>query len=310
MAKLELKACARIRFGSRADPLEGARRRQASPIFRRSLAAVSLALVTLALAAQNPEAEFHQGLAAFDAAREYAANRPSDREAIAERFRVGAQHFQAAWAAGGTSPAVFTNAANSYYFAGDLGEAVLFYRRAAVLAPSDSSIQAALEHIRAQLPIRRATHGAAGSLLRSLFFWHGSLSARVRSVTFMILFPGAFVAFALSLWRGTLWRRVGYLLLALSLAPLGSLLVDAFSSSLRQDAVVLVEVEGLGGDGTAYSASHSDPFPAGTEVTIQETRESSGVTAEEGGWIHVTLLDGSESWIPSVAVERVLIEGL
>ena len=277
---------------------------------RISTAAFTLALIVLPIGAQDPQGEFEQGLAAFDAAREYAESSPTERESIAERFRAGAQHFEAAWAAGGASPAVFANAANSYYFAGDLGEAVLFYRRAAALAPTDSSIQAALEHVRSQLPIRRAAHGATGSLLRSLFFWHGSLSARLRSLSFMVLFPSAFVAFALGLWRGKLWRRLGYFLLIASLAPLGSLLVDAFSSSLRRDAVVLVEVEGRGGNGATYSASHSAPFPAGTEVTIQETRESPGVTAEEEGWIHVSLLDGSESWIPSGAVERVLNEGL
>ena len=272
-------------------------------------AAVLACIASRRVAAQAPEESFTKGLAAFEAARQYAADRPSNREAIAERFRAAAKQFEEAWSAGGTSPAVLANVGNSYYFAGNLGEAVLSYRRAAALAPTDNVIRSALEHIRAQLPLRRAERGAAGSLLRSLFFWHDRLSARSRRISFMVLFPAAFLAFALALWRGTLWRRLGYLLLALSLAPLGSLLVDAFSSSLRRDAVVMVEVEGRRGDGNTYSASHSEPFPAGTEVTIQESRESTSPEAEDIGWILVTLLDGSESWIPSETIERVLVEG-
>jgi tetratricopeptide (TPR) repeat protein len=275
---------------------------------RIAAAAWCLFPAALAAAAAEPAATgaadlFSRGNAAFDEARAHAAERPADGEGISRRYRSAAELFIAAWKAGAASTEVFTNAANAYHFAGARGEAVLFYRRALAVDPTNRRAREALEHIRSGLPIRREVGDAGASIARSLFFWHDGLGFRMRRAAFFAVYALAFAAFAVSLWRRRPFRTLGVLLLVAGLALLGSLLTDAAGGSLRDDAVVLVEVEGREGDGPMYSRSHSKPFPPGTEVRILEARRPAA-----GGepWLHVRLLDGSESFVPAGTVGKVI----
>src|SRR5262245_3072518 len=70
---------------------------------------------------------FRRGVDLFNQARVFATEHPTDRDEAARRYRQAAESFVAAWKAGAASTNVFTNIANSYFFAGALGEAVLFY---------------------------------------------------------------------------------------------------------------------------------------------------------------------------------------
>ena len=78
--------------------------------------------------------------------------------------------------------------------------------------------------------------------------------------------------------------------------------------SLRDDAVVIVEVEGREGDGSMYSRSHSRPFPPGTEVDILAERSGSAKSGKAEPWLLIRLFDGSESFVPAGTVARV-VEG-
>jgi hypothetical protein len=264
-----------------------------------------------ALAGAEPAAPasrqaFDRGLKAFDEARAYAAAHPSDRPRTAELYKAAAREFVSAWNAGAASTEVFTNAANSFAFAGDTGQAVLFYRRALSVEPGNARAKDALEHIRGTLPIKKRSGGAATSILRSLFFWHEGLSFKARRLTFTLVFPLAFLSLALSLWRRRPFFWLGCVLFCAGLAVLASLGIDALGGSHRSDAVVLTEVQGRLGDGASYSPSHSAPFPPGTEVTILQVRRQAQAGAASEPWLLVRLLDGSESWVSEGAAERVI----
>jgi hypothetical protein len=266
---------------------------------------------TGASAASSPQPTapglFAEGNTAFDAARAHAAEHPTDYAGAARRYRAAAERFRAAWKAGVASTEVFTNAGNAHYFAGDPGDAVLFYRRALAVDPANRRARDALEHIRSTLPIRKEAGGAAASIFRSLFFWHEGMGFRARWAAFLVCHVGAFALLAASLWRRRPFRLLGFIFLVPGLAVLGSLVTDGLGGSLRDDAVVIVEVEGREGDGSMYSRSHSRPFPPGTEVDILAERPGSagaGGTAEP--WLLVRLLDGSESFVPAGTVARVL----
>jgi hypothetical protein len=250
---------------------------------------------------------FAEGSTAFDAARAYAAEHPADHAEVARRYRAAAESFAAAWRAGAASTEVFTNAANGYYFAGDVGDAVLFYRRALAVDPGNRRARQALDHIRSTLPIRKEAGGAAASIVRSLFFWHEGMGFRARWLAFLACHIGAFALLAVSLWRRRPFRLLGFILLAPALALLGSLVADGLGGSLRDDGVVIVEVEGREGDGSMYSRSHSRPFPPGTEVDILAERPAgAGGVGSAEPWLIVRLLDGSESFVPAGTVARVL----
>ena len=250
------------------------------------------------------QARFYEAGAAFQEARAHAESHPADHDGIAKRYRNAGDKFAMVWKYGGASSEVFTNAANSYSFAGDVGQAVLFYRRALAVDPSNDVARQGLETLRANLPIRRKPGGAAASIARSLFFWHESLSFGARRTAFAALWLGAFALFAVSLRRRPFFRLAAWCALVPGLAFLGSLAADAAAGSVRDGAVVLIEVEGREGDARVYSPSHSKAFPPGTEATLLSLREGSGAGAEP--WAHVRLLDGTDSFVPEGVIEKVI----
>jgi hypothetical protein len=250
---------------------------------------------------------FGKGLALFEAARSYAETHVTDQQGARRRYRAAAESFVEAWRSGWTSSEVLTNAANAFAFAGDNAMAVLFYRRALSVDPANARAQSGLEYLRSSLPIRKAAGGTGTSIAKSLFFWHEGVAFSVRRGVFVVVFPLAFVCFALALKRRWPFLHLGLALLVVGLLLLGSLLVDAFGSSLRSDAVVMTEVQGRRGDGQSYSPSHSRPFPPGTEVTILQRRNPRGSDASSAEpWVLVRLLDGKESWVPEGVVEPVV----
>lgn len=309
-------------------------------IFPRNARPIGLvALLALAIVspahASGPDADldalFRAGLARFDEATRLKEEKPTAREEARRLYRDAALRFEEAWQGGATSTEVLTNAANARWFAGDVGEAVLFYRRALAVDPTNSRARDALASIRATLPISKPTSGAA-SLADSLFFWHDERYFLARFWTFAVLFPLAWLLLAVEVLRSR-WPRARWLLVLAfpivpvawalaylfgfkrpyavtavlclfpALAALASLAVEARDDPLRRDAVVLVEVRGRNGDGDAYQPSHSSPFPPGTEVEIRERRGAGSAV-----WLDVRLRDGSSSWIPSSAVETIVAD--
>lgn len=294
--------------------------------------AVVVALLALAAAAPpgtDAGAHFRRGQELFSEAQDYRSEHRSERQEIARRFRAAAESFVSAWREGAATTEVLTNAANSYYFAGDIGEAVLSYRRALAMAPRNEAARSALEHIRQGLPFQKKVSSVT-TLVQSLFFWHDERFFALRLWAFYCFFPAAWVLFAVevarSRWR---WLRalllpvlpfallafgleylfrlrrpyatVGVLCLIPALAVLSSLLIDAIVDEPGREAVVLVEVEGKKGNGESYRDSHDAPLPPGIEVRILDRRQGDGRT-----WLDVELLDGTSAWIPEATVERVL----
>lgn len=273
--------------------------------------------LTLSLMAAQPEASraqataqtaFERGLQLFAEATKLRAASLVAQDEVARRYREAAGAFIEAWKAGAATTAVFTNAANAHAFAGSLGEAVLFYKRALSVDPGNTRARNALEHVREKLPIKKPAAGAISSIRGSLFFWHDGLSFRLRSALGLMLYAAGFVCLTLALFRRKPFAFIGYVLLAPALALLSSVLLSAFTDSSRSEAVILVEAEGrLGNSSRIYSTSHSRPFPPGTEVSLLGApRPGEGPEGAGDSWVNVRLLDGKESWVPSRTVEKVL----
>lgn len=248
---------------------------------------------------------FQRGHDQFNTAKIFQSENPTEHTASRGHYLQAAMSFAKAWRTGATSTEVLTNAANSFAFAGDLGQAVLFYRRALAVDPVNQVAQSGLESLRAELPIRRTASSAGGSLVRALFFWHDGLAFQTRRFLFVLLFPLSFFLFFVALWRRRPFLLLGVIVSIPAWALLGSLLIEATSDSLLRDGVIQIEVQGRRGDGDTYGPSHSRPFPPGTEVTVIATPGAMSATPT-AGWVQIRLLDGSQAWVPSRAVDRVL----
>ena len=273
---------------------------------------VALILPTTRAAAGDAEGEFTKGLELFHDASRYRGEHPSDRAEIARRYRRAAEAFDRTWDAGGQSARVLANAGNAHWFAGQLGDAVLAYSRALAIDPSDEVARAGLETVRESLPIRATANPARASLRGALFFWHRDSTFNQRRWCFIALFPLAFLLFFIELRLRRrpspfgLFACLGWLSLVVSLCILGTLVWDIVERNPADRAVVIAEVTGRNGDGDEYSPSHTRggepaPFPPGTELRVLEQRPQGDTI-----WLRCDLLDGSRTWVPARATERVI----
>jgi hypothetical protein len=218
----------------------------------------------------------------------------------AGRYADAAVRYEALREAGFRSGALYFNLGNAYLKAGDLGRAVLGYRRALRVLPRDPDVRANLRFAEEQLS------GAAGVAAQPPPLWHRLLFplafratagelAGAASLVYALILLGLTVRLFARSWRPVLGRlaAVAAFLLAVLSASLGYRIVH---DDLRTTAVV-VEREGTGvavrfepaDDGTVHFR-----VPAGAVVEILAERE---------GWQQVARADGRRGWIPARALE-------
>ncbi len=235
-----------------------------------------------------------------DLFRQAAAARETEGEgspSVRAGFRKAAEAWESLESEALTSTNLLTNIGNARAFAGDLGEAVLAYRRALVIDPENARARDALRSIRATLGIEDHEEEASTGLVRALFFWHDALSFGTRRALFGGLWIAGLALAVLAIRRRRLRIPAG-LVVAAAVALFVSLTLTDAEGSGEAAAVLLVRSDGRTGDGTFYSVSHSAPLPAGAELTVLETRD--------GGWVHARLRDGTTTWLSTRSVARVL----
>ena len=193
--------------------------------------------------------------------------------------------------------AVFYNLGNARYLTGDLGRAILAYRRAQRYAPDRPDL---LANLRVALDRRRdfIPPEPPPPLLRRLFFWHYALSLKRRAGLFALLWILLWSLLAvprLRLRRKP--RAVAALLGLVCLALLASIGADLLRRRLADPGVVLDEsVVARKGDGELYAPAFLDPLHAGTEFERVEDR---------GDWWRIRLPDGRLCWIPAHSAATV-----
>jgi len=196
---------------------------------------------------------------------------------------------------------LFYNMGNTYYRLGDIGRAILFYRRAQLIIPADPNLKHNLRYVRSQrkdlVPTRQDS-----LVLRTLFFWHSSSPPRVKLSIFITFFWGACLLAVLTLLqanRNKRWKRAFLAFCSgIALLMLISLITDEIRLRTLKDGVITTEeVVARKGDGIAYQRSFVEPLHQGTEFTLLE---------ERAGWYYIELSDGRTGWIPASAAEMVI----
>lgn len=236
----------------------------------------------------------HGALDAFDQAVATARAEPARAAAL---YRKSASAFETLRASGAANAAVCYNLGNAYFRLGELGRAVLNYRRAARLAPTDDTIAMNLKYARDRVePYISPTGGSR--LLDRLMFWNNHTSQRQR---FMIAAIGSLAGWLLLTIR--LWiRSRGVVVAATVLIVLGLANAASVGWQLRKEArfpaAVIVSGEHTLrlGRGEGYDPVITQPLGPGVETRILN---------ERGGWLEVELVDGKTGWLPAEALERV-----
>jgi len=200
---------------------------------------------------------------------------------------------------GAVDAGLFYNLGNAYYKQGDIGRAILNYRRAQSLAPRDADLQVNLALARSQTKDRiEGEDEDLGMRLAQISHYFSqdelALAVLVLWFLFVILFMAYRAARLGSLWReALLYGWIAMAILALLIGGiLGSRLVE---QTTRREGVILAgqaDVTSAPGGGNVQFVLH-----AGAEIDIMEVQT---------GWMKVSLPGGNlQGWLPAEAAETL-----
>lgn len=247
-----------------------------------------------AMSPQRQREVLRQALSAFD---EAVATGRTDPARARELYQQAAAGFHALADAGVRNPALEYNLGNTYVRLGELGPALLHYRRAQRLAPRDAKLAANLAHARRQVEPFIAPPGGE-RLWRRLLFWHYATSSRERFWAAAVLNGAGWLLLLVRLRRpvGGL-VAVGTALMVLGLACSLSLAWELRGEARAPAAVVITPGSVLRlGRGEGYEPALGQPLGAGMELRLLQQR---------GDWVEVRLANDQTGWLPAAVVARI-----
>jgi len=201
---------------------------------------------------------------------------------------------------------LYYNIGNIYFYLGDMGRAILSYRKAALLIPGDRNLKENLSAARAQR-VDSLDEKESLRVLETIFFLYYNLSYSFKSVLFGVAFALAWISAALLLFKGkynlSLFRVIfasTIVFSAVTLIILGSVLINTMELKYHPGGVITADaIIARKGDGISYSPSYKEPLHSGLEFTLINERP---------GWYYIELSDDTRTWIPANAASLVLLD--
>ncbi len=222
------------------------------------------------------------------------AQQSQDRDLRLDSFRRAARLFAAAAEDGPASAELWANAGTAALQAEQLGEAILFLRRALALDPSLRRARQNLDHARSLLPqwlpLPR-DHGVLDDFLGAKLTPEERRGAA--SLAFLLAALLAAVGIAR---RNALARSMALLPLLVWALLLGSSFVFSRSEAAGKAAVVMVETPARAADSFNAPLRFAEPVPAGAEITIETRRDR---------WVRVLFADGRDAWLSASAIANL-----
>ena len=265
--------------------------------FQRTWVIICLLPVASARVMAQPadlRAEFADALAEFEEAQQVQPDQPDRARRL---FRSAAQRFSSIIAAGVVNGRLEFNLANCYLQAGDVGQAILHYRRAQRLIPRDEMLADNLAVARSRcLTSIRPTRRSA--FLRSVFFWHYQTPVGGRTQAALVLY---IALWALLIVRNFIPRRAiivsGIVCAFLAGAAACSVSTTHWSDRNAPDGVVTaMDVLVYRGPGPGYQRQFEEPLQPGVEFILRQRRAD---------WWRIELADGKSGWIDATQAELV-----
>jgi len=237
----------------------------------------------------------YEGNELFGRANRLAAHQP---EKAKELYHKAVLRFERIVRDGGVhNGKLYYNIGNGYFRMGDLGRAILNYRRAERLIPNDANLQQNLTYARSKC-LDKIEQEQRSKVLHTVLFWHYDLATKTRLALFALFSAALWTAASVRLFARP--PGLGWVLgisAAVAVLLLGSLLIESLAAARNvQGVIVADEVVARKGDGEAFQRSFQAPLHAGTEFTLVEYRRD---------WYHVELSDGRRCWLPADAVAIV-----
>ena len=244
-------------------------------------------------AASSPEERFQEANRAFSRGME---ERGDERE---RWLRTSASILEELIGEGGVRNGyLYYNLGNAYQELGEVGRAILNYRRAERLVPGYENLQENLETaIRQRIDEDR--QGQFTSIVRTLTLRSYWLDARTTQRVFGISFVAFWGLLGVALFRRPpLFRTLASILLVVSMlsgAAAGKYAFDERND--RAGVIVAEEADARRGAGRSYAAQYTLPLHEGTEFVR---------LGEQDGWLHIRLENDDDCWIRSADAEMVI----
>lgn len=191
-----------------------------------------------------------------------------------------------------SSPELYLALGNAYRLQGDLGHAVLAYRRGESLDPTDNALRNSLESTRALVELN-IKPDAEKRVLSWVLSWRGKIPRIILWGAFIALFTSGWVLCsvrALGL-APTRLRTIGVWAITSSIVPI-SLLGIEWNQNHGTKGIVIVAKDVIaqsGPDDSIYDPVFAEPLQSGVEAVLIETRSD---------WSMIKLYDGVECWVP------------
>jgi tetratricopeptide (TPR) repeat protein len=273
---------------------------RASVFVAGAVLAAALLLSASPASARLAGSEVRDNLAAAEQAFHRAMDLDrTDPEAARAYYQDAILNFERIVNEGGVrNGSLYYDIGNAYFRLGDLGRAILNYRRSGLYMPNDPNLKQNLEYARNRRA-DRIERTEQENVYRTLFFVHYDVPSRAKLIIFAACFAAVWVSAGLRLFV-----RAGSLKAVLVIAAvasgifLASLAVDAVSFESRPPGVITAsEVTGRMGDADSYQPSFKEPLHAGTEFKLLEKRAD---------WWRIELDSGETTWIPTGSADLVL----
>lgn len=235
---------------------------------------------------------------AFDRGAEVRGSNSADSTAA---FREAADRFQLLVDSGVRNGKLYYNLGNACFESGQIGRAILNYRRAEKLIPGDGRLEHNLQYARS---LRRNQIEVAGrrAFLQTLFFWHYNTSLRSRYHVGLALY---LLFWLMVLARPYLpsfpWRFALVPMAALWLALGVSVGTDLLAPHRAEGVVLTDNTVVRKGNGERFDPQFKQPLCEGVEFTLIEQRRE---------WWCIELPDGKTGWIRADQAELIEMRSL
>lgn len=268
-------------------------------MIRFLLLLTSIMLGPHALASEPDLERAHQRLTEADRRFESALEgRAKGNSSATDDFLAAARAYESVAAMGFQNHALLADAGNAYLLAGDLGRAVLAFRRADLLAPNDRAVRDGLAQARSMIQVA-VKKDRRNRTTDALLAWRPFVSRNAMLVAGLTLYAGAWavaIARVFSHRHVPGWFGVSCAVLA---GAAGLVLVlDRRHNDGRSSGVVIADgvTARNGPSGAVYAPTFTTPLRAGVELRIIELRD---------GWYQVELADRRRTWLPAPAIEPI-----
>ena len=203
-----------------------------------------------------------------------------------ENYILAAFYYNSLLDRGIQNAELFYNTGNAFYRAGQIGNAVLMYRRALLFSPSDPQIKFNLNQARL-VQKNQLDYDSGSELVRILLFSHSKIpfSWKLWSLLFTnLLFWSTLILFRFRKGPYTFSVVIGIFGILL----MTSLVFDLQNISTDHGVVIAESTTGRMGDSINFEASFDTALFQGLEFTVMERRV---------GWVLAKLNNGDITWI-------------